>query len=279
MIEGMVARAYSPGCMFEYMVILLGQQNLFKSTGLRLLAGGDKHFGTLPNLGSYNLKKEVVEETRSVTIMECAELNGAAKMQINDFKGWIDRRVDRVRLAYRMDGKEYPRQFIVVATTNVLSLPKDPTGMRRFPVLKVDKPIDIAGLKRDREGLIAEARDKWLAYLEAGKEPDAFFVQNESFWKENARRWSEGRDDNPERPNPMLDFLNGLLERLEEGQPITKDKLGQYADSKKAHAWLRGNGYYSSRQRVTGGRLEYIWRHVTSKPAQKGLGDLPDGTN
>ena len=174
MIEGMVARGYTPGCVFEYMVILLGQQNLFKTTALRLLAGNA--YGTLPSLGSYSLKKEAVEEMVGVVLMESPELSGARQVQINDFKGWIDRTFDRVRLAYRVDAKNYPRQFIVVATTNALTLPKDPTGMRRFPILKVDKAVDLDRLKQDREGLIAEARDKWLSYLDSGQEPERFFV-------------------------------------------------------------------------------------------------------
>ena len=262
MIEGMVARGYNPGCVFEYMVILLGGQNLYKTTALRLLAGGDRHFGALPSLGSYNLKKEVVEETRCVTIMECAELSGAKKMEINDFKGWIDRTQDRTRLSYRKDSKEYPRQFIVVATTNVLSLPKDPTGMRRFPILKVDKPVEVDKLETDREGLIAEARDKWFGYLDAGNKPERYFVQNEAFWQENAKRWTEGSTNQDK--NPMHEFLNNLLDELPAGQQITKAMLKQFSDSKKCHEWLRMRGYYNTKGRVGPGR-QYVWKHITTK--------------
>ena len=149
-----VRRVRQPGCKFDELMIWESLQGEEKSTALRTLCPKDAWFSDDLQLGASS--KEVVETTGGKWIIEASELVGS-KREAERLKGFLSRQVDGpVRLAYGHYSTEVPRQFIVVGTTNKHAYLKDATGNRRFWSVRVQR-FDVAGLRRDRDQLWAEA--------------------------------------------------------------------------------------------------------------------------
>jgi predicted P-loop ATPase len=182
MLVAGVRRVRSPGCKFDYIVVLESEeQGIGKSTMLRLLAG-DENFSDAEIIGQD--KRDQQESIQGVWIYEIAELEGLYKSEVTQMKMFASKQVDAARPAYGRSRVDRPRRCIMVATTNEKTYLRDPTGNRRFwPVLLhgvIHKPeagirmIDLTGIKRDRDQLWAEA-----AAVEATGEP---LVIAEKLW-------------------------------------------------------------------------------------------------
>lgn len=158
---GAVARIYNPGCKFDYMMILEGDQGIGKSTLVEVL-GGDWYINT--HLAGPE-KKDMVDILRTAWIVEIADLAGFSKMDIQNLKSFIDRKVDRVRLPYDKRSKDFPRQCILIGTHNPSGENqyfKDDTGNRRYWTIECRK-IDIGRMKEIRDQLFAEAVVRYKA--------------------------------------------------------------------------------------------------------------------
>ena len=128
-----VARVYRPGCKFDYMLTIRGQQGLGKSALIGKLGGAwfSDSFTTLQG-------KDAYEQVQGVWIMEVGELAGMRKAEAETIKLYISKQVDRFRPAYGRRLQEFPRQCIFIGTTNETQFLRDSTGNRRFWV--VDTP-------------------------------------------------------------------------------------------------------------------------------------------
>ena len=128
-----VARIYHPGCKFDYMLTIRGQQGLGKSALIAKLGGPwfSDSFTTLQG-------KDAYEQVQGVWIMEVGELAGMRKAEAETIKLYISKQVDRFRPAYGRRLQEFPRQCIFIGTTNETQFLRDTTGNRRFWV--VDTP-------------------------------------------------------------------------------------------------------------------------------------------
>ena len=152
---GMVGRILHPGVKFDYAVVLQGPQGCGKSSSLRILAGPEFHGESVP-LTSNDSAKIVIERTRGKSIIELAELAGWYYSEAESTKAMISAQSDSARLAYEKMTVEVLRQFIFVGTTNAETFLRDTTGNRRFPVVPCGR-IDLQGLERDRDQILAEA--------------------------------------------------------------------------------------------------------------------------
>jgi predicted P-loop ATPase len=105
--------------------------------------------------------REVIERLRGRWIVECADLSGMTRAEIEDLKAFLSRREDAATLKYDPDTTKYRRSCIFVGTTNREKYLVSDTGNRRFWPVKIEH-IDIDTLACDRDQLWAEA-----AYWEA----------------------------------------------------------------------------------------------------------------
>ena len=154
LLTAMVRRILQPGCKYDYMVILQGKQGCGKSLFCKELAGGsDFHEESMTLAAS---AKVILEQTPGKWVVEIAELSGLNAKDIDHQKSLITRTEDRARRAYGYFVESAPRQFVLVGTTNEEVFLRDDTGNRRYLPVRVSD-IDIEGLKRDREQLLAEA--------------------------------------------------------------------------------------------------------------------------
>ena len=150
-----VRRVRHPGCKFDELPVFESPtQGTDKSTALEALAVNRAWFTDHLPLNAD--PKLVIEQTAGKWIVECGELAGMRRGDIDRLKTMLSRNTDRARLAYGRLPTERPRQFICFGTTNELEYLKDLTGNRRFWPVRVRR-FDIEALRRDRNQLWAEA--------------------------------------------------------------------------------------------------------------------------
>lgn len=158
---GLVKRVLSPGCKFDYCLVLSGPQGKGKSTVFEIL-GGQWYGDTELDLHS----KDSMSALRGKWIYEFPELGALARSEERRQKSFLSRRIDEYRPVYGRREIKAPRQVGFGGTTNEHEWNKDPTGGRRFWNLDcLIETIDFDGLRSVRDQLFAEA----LVRVESGE--------------------------------------------------------------------------------------------------------------
>lgn len=155
-LSGAIQRVFDMGCKFDYMAVLKDeQQGSGKSTIVRLLALADEWYTD----NRINLKNtdKAFEAIFGHWIVEVGEMQMTKKEDIDAIKAFVTQRESSHRVPYDRYPETYPRQFIMIGTTNrPIFLPDDPTGNRRF------LPIICSGRKAERHPLDDEAETKFF---------------------------------------------------------------------------------------------------------------------
>ena len=159
-------RVHEPGIKYDHVPVLIGDQGCGKSTMLRYLAS-DEFFTDCVPIGAD--PKLFIEQTEGVWIIEIPELDGLSLNAVTTVKAMVTRLRDEARLAYKRNKSRVERQSIMVATTNSKQFLRDQSGNRRFLPVSVGR-VDLDGLKRDRDKIWAEVRDRIVPnYVGTGK--------------------------------------------------------------------------------------------------------------
>lgn len=169
-----VARAMTPGCKYDNMVILAGPQGIGKSTLLDKMSRGWFNDSIRTFEG-----KEASELLQGVWLVEVSELDAFRKTDVSRIKQFLSLRADRFRAAYGRNVKEIPRSCIFFGTTNTSDFLQDTTGNRRF------WPIDT--------GEVRHAKNVWN---------DLTDYEIDMLWAESYVRWQMGE--------PL--YLSGAIE-------------------------------------------------------------------
>lgn len=146
---GAVTRIHHPGCKFDYVMILYGDQGIGKSTFIRFLGMNDEwvndNFNSVdPKVGAENL--------RGIWIAEMAELLATKKAkEIEQVKSFITSVKDTYRSAYEKRAESHPRRSIFIGTTNDSHFLTDPTGNRRYLPITVHADQVKISLFEDKE--------------------------------------------------------------------------------------------------------------------------------
>ena len=150
-----VKRMFEPGCKYDEMLILEGEQGVGKSSIIVTLCHDESWFSDgLPlNVDA----KQVIERTAGKWLIEASELSGMHESKVEPLKSFLSRRTDGpTRMAYAHLPVEKPRQFVLIGTTNSEAYLDDSTGNRRFWPVKTGE-IKLDELARDKDQLWAEA--------------------------------------------------------------------------------------------------------------------------
>lgn len=147
-----VARARTPGCKVDNVLVLEGAQGIGKSTAFEVLAGDGHYSGSLPAIGT----KEAMEHCVGPWIIELQELAATSKSDVEHVKAFLSERAPRFRHSYGRRTSDHPRRCVFGATTNDSGYLRDSTGNRRFWPVRCGV-IDLEALRRDRDQIWAEA--------------------------------------------------------------------------------------------------------------------------
>ena len=180
---GAVARAMTPGCKYDTMLILAGPQGIGKSTLLDKMSRGWFNDSIRTFEG-----KDASELLQGVWLVEIAELDAFRRTDIARIKQFLSLRADRYRAAYGRHVKELPRCCVFFGTCNEMEFLQDTTGNRRF------WPVDVGEIPQTKSvftdltdevinQLWAEAKMRWQTgenlYLTGEIETEAKLKQEE----------------------------------------------------------------------------------------------------
>ena len=176
---GAVARVLEPGCVHDWMPILIGGQNAGKSTFFQYLtppapeAPGYYPWVSTVQQGINYLKDRphVLHCGFIVLLDECDRY--FKRQSVEEFKNLVSVGTDRSAKKYENE-RDFRRSFVLAGATNSNEFLVDPTGNRRFMPIVVDgkipskddpniKIIDLDRLKKDRDSIWAAA---YKAYLD-----------------------------------------------------------------------------------------------------------------
>lgn len=187
------ARAYRPGCKADQVLTLEGAQGVGKSTVAQILAmQEDWYTDDLDDLGSV----KTAERLQGKWFAEIAELAAMNGRDIEVVKAFISRTADNYRGAYLKVAELHPRRCVFIATTNGGKYLNDPSGARRFWVVKVGL-CDTDGLRAVVDQLWAEAvvrykaNEVWYSNREESKvhAEAAEDAQAEDMWATKLEPW------------------------------------------------------------------------------------------
>jgi len=223
-----VARIYVPGIKFDNVIVLNGEQGIGKSTLFKLL--GNKWFSDALTL-SDTANKEGAEKLKGYWLIEVSELAGIKRADVEMVKSFISREKDIYRPAYDRRTKEFPRQCIIVASTNAeTGFLRDTTGNRRFWPIKVGhgtkKPWELT--QDDVDQVWAEAK----SYFKAG---EPLYLTRDI--EELAAEVQADAMELDDRQGLVEEFLDRKLPEDWESRDLTERRL--YMQSKDAGAVQR----------------------------------------
>lgn len=252
-----VARAYEPGCKHDEITILQGKQKALKSTFWEVLAG--EEFFTDDINGT---EKDEILKISQYWLLEYAEFENAYKKKdVSQLKAFLSRRKDSMRRPYGTDIEDFPRPSIMVGSTNQNEFLYDPTGERRYWVIKVLlQRINIPQLKKERDLL-------WAAAVVAYKNGEQWHLTDtEDAWLDAANKQFQSTD--PWEPIIMawadLHKEISIPEILTNVLKIDLAKQGR-PEQHRVASILRANGWVKGDRKRIAGKLVYPWLKVETE--------------
>lgn len=151
------ARGLSPGCEVQTVPILQGKQGCGKSRSLRVL-GGQWFTDTKLKIGDKDSRITAAQNW----IIELAELASLRNADVDEVKGFVSQRDDKIRPPYGKVNEIFERHCVFVGSVNPDDFLNDWTGNRRWWPITVTN-CDVNLIKHDRDQLFAEAVARYQA--------------------------------------------------------------------------------------------------------------------
>lgn len=179
-LTGLVARIYQPGCKFEVVPMIQGNQGIGKSTLVSSLLP-DYFLDELEDLKS----KDSYQQLIGRAVVELGELSAMRRTDVNHVKSFLSAQSDYYRASFGRIASAHPRRCVFIGTVNDESFLRDETGNRRFFPLKcsVNEPTkDVFNIDdNDILQILAEAKtlydDGQSLYISKDIMKDAVKVQ------------------------------------------------------------------------------------------------------
>lgn len=253
---GSVARAYSPGCQMDNMLVFEGKQGAGKTTAVAALFGRDYMISSISDFKS----RDASIYLQGRWVAEIAELAALSKTDIRDVKKFLTETVDQYRPVNGKEVIDRPRRTVFVGTTNEHQYLKDATGNRRFwpvpcGVVKVD------AIAADRDQLWAEAVHRYRTGEPWWLTDEAQIAASEAVQGDRAEQdpWGEFIDawlDEPE--NRSLDFVTAAS-ILRNAIKMTADRIGRNDEMRVANHLSKRGWRHHKRRPYPGAKPTWGW--------------------
>ncbi len=165
-----VRRVMTPGIKVDNILNLVSPQGFQKSSFFSVL-GGDWFNDSPIDIES----KDGLQVLHRAWIHEMAEIDGITKKKDYErMKSFLSSRKDIFRPPYASTVGVFPRSCVIVGSANENNFLVDPTGSRRFWIMKITKPIETGKMIDLRDQFWAECMNLHQAgiphWLESGME-------------------------------------------------------------------------------------------------------------
>ncbi|WP_394762247.1 VapE domain-containing protein [Phenylobacterium sp.] len=151
-------RILDPGCQADMVPVLVGEQGLRKSTGVKAMSPSPEFFAKI-DLG---LKEaDMSRSLRGVLVGELDELKGLAGRESEAIRAFVTKTHERWTPKYMEHDTTFARRLLFHGTSNNPHFLADPTGERRWLPMMVLGMVDTDRITADRDQLWAEARERY----------------------------------------------------------------------------------------------------------------------
>lgn len=268
----LAGRIIEPGVKADMMPVYISPEGWGKSTGLlNMCPNADRYL----YLNFDQKDAEITRLTRGRCVVENADLDGFTKRDVNWMKAYLSNRFDVIRPLYKEFMVTYARRFLVIGTSNILSLPMGDSGGRRFlPIELESKERGLwgayVGIPRDRNQLWAEAAELFaiqgVMYNDAERlgstERDPY--REVDTWPDVIDKWMHtvppSMDGKAPLPVPAArDYLR--LDEIMHGALGIEPKHSTAGSEKRAASAMRKLGWNSTSGRIDG-KVQRVWRLV-----------------
>ena len=247
---GGVHRAYHPGCKFDDMIVLIGNQGGGKSTIVRWLNIEDQFYSEIKTIAG----KEGIEAIRGVWIGEVSELMAMTRVkEAEAVKAYITSQKDSYRPPYQKNVQTIPRRCVFIGTTNNPQFLTDKTGNRRFYPVKcnadgyklLDHEKEVRGYIRQawaeavqmyKEGKLQPyARKEVLEQIRAAQE-----AAMEDDWRIGAiEQYLEDVKKKPNSTVTVIELWHNALNEPSESKPTKGDSIAITQIITNVPGWVR----------------------------------------
>jgi len=253
-LVGAVSRALNPGVQFDTVLVLMGPQGNGKSRFFRALFGPD-NYGTVAETSG---DKDWRQAMHSVWCAELGEIDGHLRQKNSSgMKSFITESTDKFRLPYGREITTHPRPNILVGTTNDPTPLIDPSGNRRYWIVKVNQKINQVAVEQQRDLIWGAALQM---YLEGSEIPfiDYDDVETTKLVDERNREYRE--------EHPWEETIRLIVSCL--------DSVGRFAPSEQQADDLNRSRFlplekYADRYLDTRSILELLGREVEQQTARE----------
>ena len=156
-MKGLVKRIVEPGCKFDYVLVLEGEQGTKKSTSLGVLGQISPKYNIHVETTMSTDSKDFFMQFQGKAIIEFSEGETLSRTEVKRMKAIITTQVDKYRPAYGRTSEDFPRRCVFAMTTNQSEYLKDETGNRRWLPVACIGSANIVWLQENKEQLFAEA--------------------------------------------------------------------------------------------------------------------------
>lgn len=253
----LAGRVLEPGCKVDMVPILVGDQGLGKSVGVKAIAPTTE---TFCEVSFAERDEDLSRKMRGRLVGEIGELRGLHSRELEHIKAWVTRTHEDWTPKFKEFNTTFPRRLVFIGTTNKDEFLADETGNRRWLPVRTTA-IDVEALRADRDQLWAEGAALFTA--EGVAWADAMHLAAEihdqhmmsDAWEDAIERWFDEPDVAGETVR-----ARGFLQvgEVMAGALSIETRSIRRGDEMRVAAILRKLGLKQGRRMVAGKKLR-VW--------------------